>query len=194
MSHPLSAASSRPLAGGPSFSFRNRITRLSWGVTWALFARWTPNSFNIWRLFLLHLYGAKVRRTSAISPSAKIWFPPNLVLGDRCALGRRVNCYNMAPVTIGDHAIVSEGAFLCAGSHDVDDPNFQLVVAPVVIGPSAWLAADAMVGPGVIVGEGAVLGARSVAFRDLQPWTIYVGNPASAVRARANPRKEPPRF
>ena len=56
--------------------------------------------------------------------------------------------------------------------------------ASIAIGDEAWIAADAFVGPGVRVGEGAVLAARGVAFDDLEPWTIYRGNPAERLRAR----------
>jgi putative colanic acid biosynthesis acetyltransferase WcaF len=86
---------------------------------------------------------------------------------------------------LGAYAVISQGAYLCAGTHDVDDPNFQLTTRPISIGERAWIAADAFVGPGVRVGEGAVLGARGVAFKDLEPWTIYAGNPALERRKRS---------
>jgi putative colanic acid biosynthesis acetyltransferase WcaF len=79
---------------------------------------------------------------------------------------------------------VSQGAHLCTGSHDIVDPNFPLVTKPIIIEAYAWIAAEAFVGPGVTVGEGAVLGARGVTFRDLSPWTVYVGNPAKPVHQR----------
>jgi putative colanic acid biosynthesis acetyltransferase WcaF len=53
-----------------------------------------------------------------------------------------------------------------------------------VIEPQAWVAAEAFVGPGVTVGEGAVLGARGVAFKALEPWTVYAGNPAQPLKKR----------
>jgi putative colanic acid biosynthesis acetyltransferase WcaF len=90
----------------------------------------------------------------------------------------------MAKITVGANSIVSQGAHLCSGSHDVSDPDFQLITAPIWIGENAWIAAEAFVGPGVAIGEGAVLGARSVAFTSVEPWGIYVGNPARKVRAR----------
>jgi putative colanic acid biosynthesis acetyltransferase WcaF len=46
------------------------------------------------------------------------------------------------------------------------------------------VAAEAFVGPGVTLGDGAVLGARGVAFADLEPWTVYIGNPMREVRKR----------
>jgi putative colanic acid biosynthesis acetyltransferase WcaF len=90
----------------------------------------------------------------------------------------------MDRVTIGAFAVISQGAQLCGGTHLVDSPDFQLVTRPIAVGAHAWIAADAFVGPGVRVGEGAVLGARAVAFRDLEPWTIYAGNPARPLRTR----------
>jgi putative colanic acid biosynthesis acetyltransferase WcaF len=71
------------------------------------------------------------------------------------------------------------------GSHDIEDPYFQLIAKPIVIGAQAWVAAEAFVGPGVTIGEGAVLGARAVTFTNLDAWTVYVGNPARRLKVRA---------
>jgi putative colanic acid biosynthesis acetyltransferase WcaF len=105
-------------------------------------------------------------------------------MGAHSFLGPRVNCYSMAKITIGDYALVSQGAHLCTGTHDIDSPAFQLYARPITIAAKAWVAAEAFVGPGVTVGEGAVLGARGVAFNDLEPWTVYAGNPAHELRKR----------
>jgi putative colanic acid biosynthesis acetyltransferase WcaF len=93
--------------------------------------------------------------------------------------------YNQARITIGERAVVSQRSHLCAGSHAVNDPNFQLITRPISIGDQAWIASEAFVGPGVTVGEGAVLAARGVAFRDLDPWSIYNGNPAAFLKKRS---------
>ena len=90
----------------------------------------------------------------------------------------------MAKITIEDHAVVSQGAHLCAGTHDIESPYFQTISKPISIKTRAWVAAEAFVGPGVTVGEGAVLGARGVAFRDLEPWTVHAGNPALLIKTR----------
>jgi putative colanic acid biosynthesis acetyltransferase WcaF len=96
----------------------------------------------------------------------------------------RVNCYNMAMVTLGERALVSQGAYLCAGTHAIDDANFQLVAKPITLGANCWIATEAFVGPGVTVGDGAVLSARGVALANLEPWAVYVGNPAQFKRFR----------
>jgi len=180
----LDAKRHRPLDGGPSFSLGNRIYRAAWNITWLFLASWTPPGLNLWRRLLLVLFGAKIARTAFIYASARIWYPRHLEMGANACLGPRVNCYNMAMVRLGAYALASQGAHICAGTHDIDDPNFQLRAEPITIGNRAWIAADAFVGPGVTVGEGAVLGARGVAFKDLEPWTIYVGNPMAKVRQR----------
>lgn len=105
-------------------------------------------------------------------------------MSDYACLGPDVNCYCMAKITLGSHALASQGAHLCAGSHDIADPHFQLLAKPITIEPNAWIAAEAFVGPGVTVKEGAVLGARGVTFKSLEPWTVYTGNPASPVKPR----------
>jgi putative colanic acid biosynthesis acetyltransferase WcaF len=180
----LNAIKTRPMEGGASFSLRHRSIRVIWGAVWLVFARWTPPFLHPWRRFLLRVFGAKIARTANIYGSARIWYPPNLEMGENSCLGRHANCYCMAKITIGAYALASQGAHLCTGTHDIDDPNFQLRAEPITIGSRAWIAADSFVGPGVRVGEGAVLGARGVAFKDLEPWTVYVGNPVQKIRKR----------
>lgn len=99
-------------------------------------------------------------------------------------MGRAVNCYNQGHITIGANAVVSQNSTLCASTHDLSEPLFPLVLRPIRIERDAWVAAEAFVGPGVTLGEGAVLGARGVAVRDLEPWTVYAGNPARPIKGR----------
>ena len=180
----LDAHDSKPLEGGPSFSWQNRLARVLWNSLWCLFASWTPAPFFRYRVALLRLFGAQVDWTAHVYGSARIWLPTHLTMEPHSCLGPRSNCYCMAPIRLESGAIVSQDATLCAASHDVDDPHFQLTVAPIRIGRGAWVAAEAFVGPGVTVGDGAVLGARSCLFKDAESRGIYVGNPAKKVRER----------
>jgi len=162
----------------------NRAFRAVWGAAWLLFAAWTPAPFHRWRAFVLRCFGATIDRTARVYGSCRIWYPPNLRLESHACLGPQVICYCMAPITVGARAIVSQGAHLCAGSHDIDDGSFQLVSKPIAIGADAWVAAQAFIGPGVSIGERAVIGARGVLFKDAEPGGVYVGNPAKLVRQR----------
>ena len=181
---PLDASQANSRKGGPSFSLSNRLFRALWNLTWALLASWTPPPFGAWRRFLLTLFGARMGVACDVRGSAKVWYPPHLQMSDRSLLAERVNCYNMAPISLGERALVSQGAHLCAGSHDIRTRDFQLIAKPIQIGADVWIAAEAFVGPGVDIGEGSVLGARAVAFKSLEPWGVYAGNPAQFVKHR----------
>lgn len=184
MTEPLDAQSSRPLEGGASFSLRNRLTRVVWRAAWLVLARWTPPPLHGWRRLVLRAFGAKVAPGARVHASASVWLPANLELGDNCLIGPGVTLYNQGRITIGARSVVSQGAHLCASSHDVSDPHFQLVVRPISVGAGCWVAAEAFVGPGVIMGDGAVLAARGVLFQDAKPDTIYRGNPAVPIKSR----------
>ncbi|MFC5345671.1 putative colanic acid biosynthesis acetyltransferase [Brevundimonas staleyi] len=184
MSAPMDAARTNPIEGGASYKLSHRLFRLAWNVVWALLASWTPPFMRGWRRWLLRRFGATIDDTAGVYGSAQIWYPPNLTMGAHAYIGPGAIVYCMAPITLDDYAIVSQRAHLCAGTHNIDDPNFQLEVRPIRIGRRGWVAAEAFVGPGVTIGEGAVLGGRAVAFRDLKPWGVYSGNPAGWLRER----------
>ena len=83
---------------------------------------------------------------------------------------------------LGEGAVVSQGAFLCAASHDYKDPGFPLIHGAIVVGKKAWVAARAIVLMGVTIGEGSVVGAGSVVTSDVPPNTVCAGNPARVVK------------
>ncbi len=169
-----------------SFTLGNKLVRVAWGTTWLLFGRFTPPPMWGWRRMLLRAFGARIGRGARVYGSTKVWLPSNLTLGNGALIGRRVNLYNQGTIRIGRHTVVSQDASLCASSHNVEDAGFPLVIRPIAIGDNVWIAAEAFVGPGVIVGDGAVLGARGVAMRPLEAWAYYAGNPA--VRIKDRPR------
>lgn len=178
------------LGGAPTFTLRNRAFRLLWMSAWFLLASWTPTRMRGWRRLILRVFGATVHNTAGVRASARIWYPPNLVLGAGSSIGPRANIYNVDKIEIGPRTIISQDTFLCTASHDYNDSGFLLITRPIRIGVHCWIAAEAFIGPGVTVHDGVVLGARGVAFSDLKSWTIYRGNPAKAVKTR-NPIEIP---
>ncbi len=161
--------------------------RLLWSWATPLF-RLSPRRCFGWRRFLLRLFGARIGREAHVYASAKIYLPWNLKLGEQSAIGEYSFIYNLGPVQIGDRATISHRAHLCAGTHDHTAPEFPLVRATIDIGSEAWICADAFIGPGVTVGEGAIVGARAVAMKDVDPWTIVAGNPARVIETRSRPK------
>jgi len=184
MSEPLDARRTRPLEGGASFSLANRLTRVVWGLIWLLFARFTPPPLHGWRRLLLLAFGARIAKGARVHASVSIWLPANLELGANCLIGPRVRIYNQGQVQVGARTVVSQGAQLCASTHDVNDPHFQLVLRPITIGTQCWIAADAFVGPGVTMHDRSVLAACGVLFTDAEADMIYRGNPAEPLKAR----------
>lgn len=166
------------------FSLRSKLYRVLWKAVWILLFRPTPRSFHVWRCLLLRAFGAKLGKVVHPYQSARIWAPWNLEMGDHSGLGADVDCYCVDKIRIGRHATVSQYSFLCTASHDYKDPAMPLVTSPITIGERAWIAADVFVAPGVTIGDGAVITARSSVFSDIEPWTVATGNPAKSIRKR----------
>lgn len=170
---------------GPSFTLSHRLKRQLWNFVQAFFFSISPRPLHRWRAFLLSIFGAEIGRGCHVYPSAKIWAPWNLKLGNFVGIADGVTLYCMDRIEIGDYAVVSQGVHVCGGTHDFNSANFQLVVKPIEIGAHAWICAEAFIHPGVTVPEGAVVGARSVVTKSLEePWKVYTGNPCREVGTR----------
>lgn len=169
---------------GPSFSLTNRIGRLIWGIVSILFFRYSPRPFHVWRTFLLRLFGAKVGRGVHVYPSVNIWAPWNLELGDECGVANGATLYSQGKISIGKRAIISQGVYLCTGTHDYTQVGHPLFTKPIVIGDFAWVAAEAFIHPGVTIHEGTVIGARSVVTKEMPAWMVCAGHPCKPIKER----------
>lgn len=169
---------------GPSFSFKNRIARMIWGVVYIIFFRFSPKPVHAWRSFLLKCFRAQVGKGVHVYPHVKIWAPWNLKLQDECGIANGAILYSQDKITIGKRSVVSQGAHLCAGTHDYTRQGFPLITAPIFIGDNVWIAAEAFIHPGVTVGTGSVIGARSVVTRNMPEWMICAGHPCEPIKER----------
>jgi len=167
------------------WTLRQKIGRALWMVVQGTLFRYSWHNWYAFRRALLRLFGARIGRSVSVRPTARIEIPWLLEIGDYCSVGDFARVYNLGPITIGRRVSVSQYAHLCAGSHDHTRADLPLTRPPIAVHDNAWLAAECFVGPGVTVGEGAILGARGCAFKDLAPWTIYGGNPARAIGHRS---------
>lgn len=162
----------------------NKVMRGLWGVAWLVLFRPSPRPLHGWRCFLLRLFGASIGRGVLVYQSVRVWAPWNLEMADGSCLGDWVDCYSVDKISLGRRAIVSQYSYLCTATHDFSRRDRPLVTRPIVIGDDAWVTADVFIGPGVKIGEGTVVGARSTVVRDLPPWSIAVGSPARVIGKR----------
>lgn len=192
-----SCASELSMAGGldvgmnrsaRKYTRAEQLRRVLWWVCAPLF-RFSPRPFFGWRRLLLRLFGAHVGRQVNIYSSAVIYMPWNLSINDWSAIGEDAFIYNLGHVRIGQSVTISQRAHLCAGTHDYTDASMPLLKPPITVGDHAWICADAFVGPRVVVGEGAVVGARAVVMKDVPAWTVVAGNPAVALKKRVLEKK-----
>lgn len=157
-------------------------------VLWFLISPLTINSYLplpvAFKRGLLRGFGAKIGRGVVVKPHVNVKYPWFLEVGDYAWIGENVWIDNLAPVRIGHHACLSQGAMLLTGNHDYTRTSFDLRIAPITLEAGAWAGAKTLIGPGVVMGSHAVLAAGSVATTSLEPYGIYQGNPAQLIRKR----------
>ena len=130
------------------------------------------------KLFFLRLFGAEIGKGVVIKPGVKIKFPWKLMIGENSWIGEGVWIDNLDIITIGKSVCISQGAYLFTGNHDFKKSTFNLIIHPILIEDGVWIGALAIVCPGVTCGTHAVLTVASMATKNLQPYSIYKGNPA----------------
>jgi putative colanic acid biosynthesis acetyltransferase WcaF len=165
----------------PHPSLGDKARRAMWNAVWLILYRPSPIPLHGWRRFLLRLFGAQIGAQTRPYPSARIWAPWNFAMGQGSTLGPRSEIYSVAQVTLGPWSVVSQRAYLCTASHDIHAPGFALTAAPIAIGRNAWVAADAFIGPGVTLADGAVAAARAGVVKDVDRNIIVGGNPATPI-------------
>lgn len=140
--------------------------------------------FSFLKVWLLKLFGARIGRNVVIKPGVNIKYPWNLVIGDYSWIGEDVWIDNLSSVSIGNNACISQGAMLLCGNHNYKKNTFDLVTKPIIMEEGAWVGAKSTVCPGVTLKSHSILSVGSVANRDLDPYSIYKGNPAVKIKER----------
>ena len=168
----------------PGFRGRSAFTVLLWQIVQATLFACSPQPLFGWRRFLLRCFGARIGARVLLRPSLRITYPWKVEIGDRAWIGDHAELYSLGPIRIGADAVLSQRSYFCAGSHDYSKPDFPISAAPIEVGAEAWIATDVFIGPGVTIGRGAVIGARSSVFSDVEPYAVMMGNPARKTGSR----------
>ncbi|MBO0947779.1 putative colanic acid biosynthesis acetyltransferase [Fibrella forsythiae] len=165
------------------FSKKEKYSRFIWNIVWYLVSP-LPRPASSLRIKLLRLFGSKIGKDCLIEPGVKIWIPWNLILDDFVAIGRQTEIYNYGVVSIGSMTVISQYSYLCTGSHNYSHPYMPLIWDNIVIGSECWIAAGTWIMPGVKIGDGAVIGARSLVTRDIPDWSVCAGHPCKPLKER----------
>ena len=144
----------------------------------------SPQPMYGWRRWLLRCFGAKIGKGVLIRPTARVTYPWKVEIGDYAWIGDHAVVYSLGFISIGSNAVISQRSYLCSGTHDYAVSTFDMIVQPIYIGDEAWVAADTFIAPGVTIGKGTVIGARSSVFKDMPSHMICVGNPCRPIRPR----------
>jgi putative colanic acid biosynthesis acetyltransferase WcaF len=166
------------------YTLKEYALRIAWNITYIIFVRFSPGRMLRWRNFFLRLFGAKIGKKSGIKPSVKIFYPWLLEIGNSSILSNNVTVYNLGTIIIGDNTVISQDVYLCSGTHDYSKSNLPLLRLNIEIGNHVWIAAGAFIGPDTKIGDGSVIGARSVVFKDMPPLKVCAGNPCKVIKDR----------
>lgn len=118
------------------------------------------------KCLVLRIFGASVGRGVVIRQNVRIKFPWKLAIGESSWIGQDVWIDNLDKVTIEDNCCVSQGVYICSGSHDRHSATFELMTGEIIVKRGAWLAARSILLAGAIVQLGEVVSAGTVRRRD----------------------------
>ncbi|GGH56116.1 colanic acid biosynthesis acetyltransferase WcaF [Dyadobacter endophyticus] len=155
-----------------------------WWIVEAILFRPTPQFMYGWRRFLLRSFGAKIGKGVILRPSMHTQFPWKVTIGDHSWIGDDVVLYSLGPIQIGNNVVISQKSYLCTGSHDYAKNDFPIFYEPIIVENECWLATDVFVGPGVTIGAGTVVGARSSVFKSLPANKVCMGSPVRILKDR----------
>ena len=155
-----------------------------WWIIQAIFFRGSPQFMYGFRRFLLRVFGAKIGKKVILRPSVKITYPWKVSIGNYSWIGDNVTLYSLGEIEIGNNVVVSQESYLCTGSHDYTKLDFPIYQKKICIEDECWLATDVYIAPGVSIGRGCVLGARSSVYKNMPEGWICYGNPAKPIKKR----------
>tara|TARA_R110002072_G_scaffold96968_10_gene213108 strand:+ start:231 stop:782 length:552 start_codon:yes stop_codon:yes gene_type:complete len=167
-----------------NFRGKSPIVVQLWWLVQSILFNTSPQFLYGWRNFLLRLFGAKIGKKVIIRPSVKVTYPWKLSIGDYSWIGDNVDLYTLGEINIGNNVVVSQRSYLCTGSHDYLQEGFPIYQKPINIRDQVWIATDVFIAPGITIGKGSVVGARSSVFKNIPSNKVCAGSPSKIIRER----------
>ena len=165
-------------------------TRVGRGVTAGIYVPWVMGRGELVLGDHVHFNG-KLSLKFAASFVAR----PKLHIGDHCDIGHEVTFVVGREIRLGRHVQVASGVSFRDSTGHASDPTARLAGAPpsdddvraIVVHDNVWIGADAMILPGVEIGEGSIVTARSIVSTNVAPYTVVAGSPARRVGVLPRP-------
>lgn len=118
-----------------------------------------------------------------LRPHVFVYDANKIQIGSFVDIGENVCLRGGGQITIGDNVLIAAGTVITSVGHPIEPPRWGRSVAePIVIGNEVWIGANAVILPGVTIGEGAIIAAGAVVTKDVLPYTVVAGVPARAIR------------
>jgi putative colanic acid biosynthesis acetyltransferase WcaF len=166
------------------FRGKSKLYVQLWWLVQAIFIGPSPQVFYGWRRFWLRMFGASIGKKVLVRPSVNITYPWKVSIGDHSWIGDDVVLYSLGEIEIGSNTVISQKSYLCTGSHDYTKETFDIFAKKITVGNGCWLATDVFVAPGITIEDGAVIGARSSVFKNIETNTINIGSPTKNIGNR----------
>ncbi|MGA3086643.1 MAG: DapH/DapD/GlmU-related protein [Thermodesulfobacteriota bacterium] len=149
-----------------------------------------PVRINIFRLLL-----GKLGNAPLIDYGTYFRYPRKIKIGNNVAINRGCELYAAylakgGTITIGNNVALGPHVKIFAGGHDYCTTDLVVTAGPVVIKDFVWVGGNTTILPGVLVGEGVVIGAGSVVTQDIPPYTVATGNPCRVIKSRVLPHQK----
>lgn len=167
-----------------TFRSKSKITVQLWWIVQGTIFSWSPQIFYGWRRFLLRLFGASIGKKVLIRSTAKITYPWNVSIGDYSWVGDDCVLYSLGKITIGAHVAVAHKVYFNTGGHNYQKITFDISSKDLIIEDECWITNDVYLAPGITIGKGAVIGARSTVLKDVPSGKVVVGSPAKIIKDR----------
>ena len=167
-----------------SFRGKSKVAIQIWWIVQGTLFSWSPQFLYSWRVFLLRLFGAQIGHDVKIRSTVKITYPWKVKIGNYSWIGDDCTLYSLGDITIGSHVAIAHKVYINTGGHEYNRKTFDIFFKPVVIEDECWITNDVYIAPGVSIGKGTIVSARSSVLKDLPSGKISVGTPAKPIKER----------
>jgi maltose O-acetyltransferase len=149
------------------------------------------------RYYFYKLLCKKMEPFPFIFPGAFLQHCYGIEVGRNLNINRGVNIYGRGGVKFGDYVLIGPNVIITSSQHRYDIEGLPVLFQGhekkrVVIGNDVWIGANAVILPGVTVGEGTIIGAGAVVTNDTDPYSIVGGVPARKIGERTPPDEVKP--